>query len=70
MEQMLREVMLANWSILNRDMHILSEEQILDLINYECQNKKRRVFVERMHQRYTKLRTARERAEILEKLHA
>jgi len=43
----------------------MTEQQVLDLLNDERQNGKRSSVLARLHQRYTTLRAARERAEIL-----
>jgi hypothetical protein len=43
----------------------MSEQQVLDLLTNERQTQRRATVLERLHQRYTTLRAARERAEIL-----
>lgn len=43
----------------------MSEEQVLGLLNAERAGRKRLSILERLHQRYTALRAARERIEIL-----
>jgi len=43
----------------------MTEQQVLDLLNAERETGKRVTVLERLHQRYTTLRAARERAEIL-----
>jgi hypothetical protein len=67
-EQIIMDAMLTEWSVLNRDMHTLREDQIKALLDQECRTGKRKVFIERLHQRYSKLRTARERLELLESI--
>lgn len=44
----------------------LSEEELRNHINFEISTYKRKIFICRMHQRYSKLRTARERRELLD----
>ena len=43
----------------------MTEEQVLSLLNEERAGAKRISIMERLHQRYTALRTARERIELL-----
>jgi hypothetical protein len=43
----------------------MTEAQVLELLDFERKGPKRVVVLERLHQRYSTLRTARERAEIL-----
>jgi hypothetical protein len=51
-----------NWNQLISDLSKLDENELRDSINFEVAVKKRRVFIERMHQRYSRLRADRERA--------
>jgi hypothetical protein len=44
---------------------MLSEEQVLQLLNDERIGARRVTVLERLHQRYTMLRAARERVELL-----
>jgi len=44
----------------------MTEQQVLDMLNAERQNARRISVLERLHQRFTTLRAARERAEILQ----
>jgi hypothetical protein len=53
------------WRRLNDQLSAMTEQQVLDLLNDERQNSKRSSVLARLHQRYTTLRAARERAEIL-----
>jgi len=46
----------------------MSEQEISDLLEEEIREFKRPAIVRRLHQRYSTLRAARERAEILEGL--
>jgi len=55
----------TNWRKLNKELALLDEAQVLELLNAERAGRKRISILERLHQRYTALRTARERMEIL-----
>jgi hypothetical protein len=55
----------TNWRKLNKELALMNEEQVLALLNEERSNRKRLSFLQRLHQRYTTLRAARERLEIL-----
>lgn len=57
--------MQTNWRKLNKELALLDEAQVLELLNAERAGRKRISILERLHQRYTALRTARERMEIL-----
>ena len=54
-----------DWVSLNKVLHTLREDQVLELLNYEKIAERRINVLERLHQRYCKLRSARERKEIL-----
>jgi hypothetical protein len=54
-----------NWRKLNKELALMSEDQVLDLLNQERVGARRISILERLHQRYTALRTARERIELL-----
>ena len=54
-----------NWRDLNRKLNMLREDEVLALLEAERQGAKRVTFLERLHQRYTMLRAARERVELL-----
>ncbi len=54
-----------SWRRLNEILSQLSEEQVLDMLNEERQSSRRVTILERLHQRYTMLRAARERMELL-----
>ena len=56
---------MLSWRKLNDQLSTMSEAQVLDLLTNERQTGKRVTVLERLHQRYTTLRAARERAEIL-----
>jgi hypothetical protein len=55
-----------NWRELNKRLNLLSESEVLALLNDERAGQRRVTFLERLHQRYTALRTARERIELLQ----
>ena len=54
-----------NWRDLNRKLNMLREDEVLALLEAERQGARRVTFLERLHQRYTMLRAARERVELL-----
>jgi hypothetical protein len=54
-----------NWRELNKKLNMLTEGEVLALLDAERQGAKRVTFLERLHQRYTMLRAARERVELL-----
>lgn len=56
---------LNNPDRLNKDLPTLSEDQLKRLINYEVSTKCRRTMIERLHQRYAKLYTKRQRDELI-----
>jgi hypothetical protein len=54
-----------SWRKLNDILSQLSEEQILTMLNQERTGSRRVSVLQRLHQRYTMLRCARERIELL-----
>jgi hypothetical protein len=48
----------------------MTEQQVLDLLTQERQGEKRLSVLERLHQRYTALRSLRERQELLREARA
>ena len=54
-----------NWRTLNAQLTTLSEDEVLTLLDNEREGEKRISMLQRLHQRYTILRAARERVEIL-----
>ena len=56
---------MLTWRKLNDQLALMSEEDVLSLLNQERATTKRISVLARLHQRYTTLRAARERAEIL-----
>ena len=59
-----------NWRKLNKELALMTEDQVLSLLNEERAGAKRISILERLHQRYTALRTARERMELLKEARA
>lgn len=57
--------LLGDWEYLNNQIAKFTEEELRMLVNYECSTKRRRSFIERLHQRYSKLKTARERESLV-----
>ena len=53
-----------HWRELNKKLNLLSEEEVLALLTEERFGARRVTFLERLHQRYTMLRAARERVEL------
>jgi len=54
-----------NWRSLNAKLSELDEDQVLELLKIERDGERRISMLQRLHQRYTALRAARERVEIL-----
>jgi len=54
-----------HWRELNKKLNMLTEDEVLELLEIEREGAKRVTFLERLHQRYTMLRAARERVELL-----
>jgi TusA-related sulfurtransferase len=54
-----------NWRSLNAKLSELNEEEVLELLTDERETERRISMLQRLHQRYTSLRAARERVEIL-----
>ena len=54
----------------SKELALLNEEQVLALPNEERGGRRRLSILERLHQRYTALRAARERIEILKEARA
>ena len=57
--------MTLNWRQLNQKLNLMTEDQVLQMLNDERIGARRVTILERLHQRYTMLRSARERVEIL-----
>lgn len=58
------ELILKSWHTLNESLGEMREDQVKEMLELELRTKCREDIVERLHQRYTKLRTARERLEL------
>lgn len=58
------ETILKSWKSLNEFLTEMREDQVKEMLEVELKTKCREDIVERLHQRYTKLRTARERLEL------
>ena len=56
---------ITNWRRLNKELALLDEAKVLEMLTQERAGRKRISILERLHQRYTTLRAARERREIL-----
>lgn len=56
---------MLSWRKLNDKLAMMSEEDVLSLLTQERATTKRVTVLERLHQRYSTLRAARERQEIL-----
>jgi hypothetical protein len=54
-----------NWRSLNAQINDLSEEEVFALLAEERAGERRISMLQRLHQRYTALRAARERVELL-----
>ena len=54
-----------NWRELNKQLNLLDEYEVLAMLEAERQGARRVTFLERLHQRYTMLRAARERVELM-----
>ena len=59
---------LKNRTEFNAALHTFDESQVKTLLDFELKNAPRRTVVSRLHQRYSALRVARERAELLASL--
>lgn len=57
--------MLITWRRLNEYMATFSEEEIMDMLEYERTHERRVKMLLRLHQRANSLRVARERIELL-----
>lgn len=58
--------MALTWRKLNAELRTLDETKVLEMLTEERGDAKRVAVLERLHQRYTTLRAARERIEILQ----
>lgn len=58
---------LKNWNSLTNKLSLFNEEEVKEMLNYEIKNAARVSILERLHQRYSTLRTNRERRDLLSK---
>ena len=56
---------MSTWRSINHTLSSKTEEEVLQMLNDERAGQKRVTILERLHQRYTTLRAARERIELL-----
>ncbi len=56
--------LLNDWATLNKHLPSLTEDQLVTMIKHEIVSGKRKRFVERLHQRFCRLRDRRERDEL------
>ncbi len=54
-----------SWRALNNQLSMMSEEEVLSLLQLEKHGEKRASVLQRLHQRYNTLRVSRERIELL-----
>lgn len=57
-----------DWRTLTASLNKMKEQKVKALLDEEISTHKRSAFARRLHQRYSSLRTARERAEIMKEL--
>lgn len=62
--------MTYTWRKLNKELALLPEEKVWELLQAELVGQKRLAILERLHQRYTALRASRERIEIMKQAKA
>ena len=54
-----------SWRALNNQLSMMSEEEVLSLLDLEKNSEKRASVLQRLHQRYNVLRVSRERIELM-----
>lgn len=54
-----------SWRALNNQLSMMSEEEVLSLLQAEKHDERRASVLQRLHQRYNTLRVARERIELM-----
>jgi hypothetical protein len=54
-----------SWRALNNALSMMTEEQVLGLLDFEKVNERRASVLQRLHQRYNTLRVSRERIELM-----
>jgi hypothetical protein len=55
---------------LNQHLNTFDEPTVLAMLEHEIKNRRRAMFLQRLHQRYNALRVSRERIELLSKARA
>jgi hypothetical protein len=60
----------VDWRSLAATLNTLSEKEVKELLDIEMEAQQRPSIVRRLHQRFTMLRSARERAELMARLAA
>lgn len=60
------EACLKDWRSVTQTSSMLTEEQLEQMLEHERNNQRRRNILVRLHQAYTRLRTTRERQELME----
>lgn len=58
-------IVFKSWRELMTKLMSLSEQDLRESINYEVSTYKRKRFIERMHMRFERLRSERERAQLI-----
>ena len=58
----------VHWRSLASAMSPMDEQEVKRLLEWELANQRRLSIVKRLHQRFTRLRAARERAELMARL--
>jgi len=56
---------LNDWRSLNKVLHTFREDQVKQMLDMEVVGQRRISVIERLHQRYNKLRVSRERVEFM-----
>jgi hypothetical protein len=58
----------VDWRSLAATLNTLSEDEIKKVLDFEMDNQRRPSIVRRLHQRFAMLRSARERAELMDRI--
>jgi len=58
-------MMIESWLHMMKVLPLLTEEELKEAVNIEANGFKRKAILERLHQRYSKLRMTRERVTLL-----
>lgn len=62
---LISQMALKDWRALNSVIAALNEVQLTQMLEHELNTKKRHTMATRIHQKFTAMRTARERSEII-----